>query len=487
MQTKYNAYLTVYLSLVFGIVLSLLFVLIEGAAIGAVRAQSELVADLGLDSVFAEYNREILNQYGLFFIDSSYGTENGGIGVVESHLSDYMAYNMNPDRDLFLAGESTFLKLRNPYLEIEQASCASDENGMVWKAQAVQYMKASCGGSLVSTVKDHIDTVRGNDLMERDVAGELAEQKRLFEEALAQEGIIEFGAESDEGYSYQKVSGIIDRLIGGGLVMLVLPDGNDVSGSVMDTGPYFSSRKKSGKINRGTGLHEGAKKPDGFIDELIYDEYLMRVCGCFDRPKDFGLLQYQAEYILYGKNSDAANLRRNVEVLFSLRAAANLAALGADSARKAEAQAVAAVLCTLLFVPQLTDTLAAILLGAWALAESVADVRHLLGGGKVPVIKKSSEWHTGLGNILTGNLTGTGKDTGGLTYQDYLRVFLGIMNPDEKMARSLDIVEMDIRQTAGNGQFRIDRCMDSLRVNFGFEDADGHDFVFRKKMCYDDF
>ena len=60
MQTRYNAYLTVYLSLVFGIILSLLFVFIEGAAIGAVRAQAELVADLGLDSVFAEYNREIL-------------------------------------------------------------------------------------------------------------------------------------------------------------------------------------------------------------------------------------------------------------------------------------------------------------------------------------------------------------------------------------------------------------------------------------------
>ena len=66
MQTRYNAYLTVYLSLIFGIVLSLLFVLIEGAAVGATRAQAELVADLGLDSVFAEYNRELLEQYEVF-------------------------------------------------------------------------------------------------------------------------------------------------------------------------------------------------------------------------------------------------------------------------------------------------------------------------------------------------------------------------------------------------------------------------------------
>ena len=63
-------------------------------------------------------------------------------------------------------------------------------------------------------------------------------------------------------------------------------------------------------------------------------------------------------------------------------------------------------------------------------------------------------------------------------------MFLGLMNKNTKAARSLDIVEMDIRQTANNENFRIDRCMDYMMVHFGFQDADGHDFVFWKKMCY---
>ena len=109
----------------FGIVLSLLFVFVEGAAIGAVRAQAELVADLGLDSVFAEYHRELLEQYELFYVDSSYGGVNGGIGMVEKHLSDYMEYNLNPEKDLHLLGQTTLLKLINPYLEIAEVSCAS--------------------------------------------------------------------------------------------------------------------------------------------------------------------------------------------------------------------------------------------------------------------------------------------------------------------------------------------------------------------------
>ena len=168
MQTRFDAYLTVYLSLIFGIVLSLLFVLIEGAAIGAVRAQAELVADLGLDSVFAEYSREILDQYDLFFVDSSYGSVNGGTGMVERRLADYMSYNMTPDKGLVMPFEHNLLRLENPYLEISEVSCASDDECMVWKAQAVGFMKAVYGGDLVSTVQEHIDTVKSNGLTEKD-------------------------------------------------------------------------------------------------------------------------------------------------------------------------------------------------------------------------------------------------------------------------------------------------------------------------------
>ncbi len=484
MQTKSNAYLTVYLSLIFGIVLSLLFVFVEGAAIGAVRAQAELVADLGMDSIFAEYNREILEQYELFFVDTSYGSTNGGTGMVEKHLADYMSYNLVPEQDLHLTGASTLLELSNPYLEIEEVSCASDDNCMVWKAQAVNYMKAVYGGDLIARVREQMDTVQSKGLIEKDVAGEIAAQKRAFEEALTKKGIVEYGAESEEGYSYQKVSGLFDKIVGEGIMTLVLPGSASVSGAVMDTGPYFSTRSKNGKINRGIGLHEGADKPDGVVDELIYGAYLMKMCGNYSAPKDEGLLKYQIEYILCGLRSDAENIRGCVERLFALRAAANLTAIYADSVKKAEVELVSTVLCTLLLVPELTELLTAILLGVWAFAESVVDVRQLLEGGKIALIKDSGSWNTSLSGLLSGSLSGSSKSASGLTYAEYLSIFLGLMNRDTKAARSLDIVEMDLRQTDGNEHFRIDRCMDYMKVNFGFEDAVGHDFVFSKKMCY---
>lgn len=483
MRTRYNAYLTVYLSLIFGIVLSLLFVLIEGAAIGAVRAQAELVADLGLDSVFAEYNREILNQYELFFVDSSYGSTNGGTGMVEKHLSDYMSYNMNPEKDLMMPFEHNLLKLQNPYLEIAEVSCASDDACMVWKAQAVNYMKSVYGGDLIASVQEHMDTVKSNGLTEKDVTGDIAAQKQEFEEALKDKGIVEYGAESEEGYSYPKVSGVFDKVVGGGI--LTLSGVDSVSGAVTGAGPYFSARKKGGAINKGIGLHEGIDRPDGIVDELIYGEYLMKMCGNYVEPKDTGYLKYQIEYILYGFNSDAGNLRRSVELLFALRSAANLTSICADSSKQSQAEMVATIICALLLSPELTDLMKAILLGVWALVETVSDMQQLLEGERVPLIKGSSDWNTSIIDLFTGNIPCGSKKTTGLSYQDYLRVFLGLMDRDTKAERSLDIVEMDIRQTAGNEHFRIDRCMDYMKVHFGFADADGHDFVFYKKMFYE--
>lgn len=485
MHQREKAYLTVYLSLVFGIVLSLLFALIEGAAIGAARAQAELVADLGLESVFAEYNREILEQYELFFIDTSYGARNGGIGMTQKHLSDYMAKNMEPDKDMGAFVGTTYLKLTNPYLEIREASYASDESGAVWKAQAVSYMKAVYGGDIVNTVKEHIETVQENEMDTRDVASELKKQKEAFEKALAEKEIIELDAETSDGASYAKISKLVDKLISGTLLKLVMPSGEALSQASVNTNAYYSGRVRTGKVNSGVGLHEGAPRADSFVDELLFGEYLMKVCGNFRNQKENSVLKYQVEYILYGFGSDASNLSACAAALFAVRSAGNLIAIYGNSSMKTQAEAVAEVLCCLIACPELAPVLKNILLVIWAVAEAIADVKTLLDGGNVPLLKKEGQWSLSLSNVLSGSFLGGGKKEEGLSYQAYLRVLLGLMNKEKKVARSLDIVEMDIRETDGNEYFRIDQCVDYLKVGFGFVDAAGHDFVFERLMCYE--
>ena len=67
-----RGYITVFLSLSLTLILSLVFTVIEGARISAIRMKSECVADIGMNSVLAEYHRELLEQYDLLFVDTSY-------------------------------------------------------------------------------------------------------------------------------------------------------------------------------------------------------------------------------------------------------------------------------------------------------------------------------------------------------------------------------------------------------------------------------
>lgn len=485
---KKDAYLTVYVSLIFGIVLSLIMALIEGATIGTARVQSEMTADLGLDSVFAEYNRELLNQYDMFFIDDSYCTANGGIGKIESHLSSYINCNVDPTIDCSFPGHTNFLRLTNPYLEIESVSFATDNKGEVWKAQAVEYMKATCGLSALDKIKNEIKTVNDESLATRNIFDEISASRKDFDETVdEQEEIVETDQKTDGGFSYTDIVDILDSIKGSGILNLVT-NTSKLSGGTINRKEYIKYRQENGNINKGAGLHDGVESPDGLDDELFYNEYILKKFGYFNSQKDVGPLKYEVEYILYGKESDISNLRECASKLLQVRMVSNFIYLNKDTAKKAETGAVALAITALLGIPQAEKVLQQIILGVWAYAESVVDIRCLFDGGKVPLLKQSKDWTLGLSGILNGAFKSFAKDTSkttGLSYKDYLRIFLALSNKEDKLLRSLDMVEMDIRQTKGNENFRIDQCVDYMKVNFGFQDARGHEFVFTRMKCYE--
>ena len=76
---------SVYLILIFAVLLSFILLIVEGARKNAIRMKIECAMDLSMSSVFAEYNRELLNQYDLFFIDTSYGQKNAAIDNTAEH------------------------------------------------------------------------------------------------------------------------------------------------------------------------------------------------------------------------------------------------------------------------------------------------------------------------------------------------------------------------------------------------------------------
>ena len=125
----------------------------------------------------------------------------------------------------------------------------------------------------------------------------------------------------------------------------------------------------------------------------------------------------------------------------------------------------------------------AILLG-WAYAESVYDVKTLLAGGKVPLLKDRDSWHYSLQAALSGELNDGGEEGKGLSYLDYLRIFMTLTDLDLLTVRAMNMVEADIRQTAGNSLFRLDACYDGFQATIDISSSFGYKYELNRKRVY---
>ena len=88
---------------------------------------------------------------------------------------------------------------------------------------------------------------------------------------------------------------------------------------------------------------------------------------------------------------------------------------------------MAATISTLLLIPEAAEAVKQLILLAWAAGEGVIDIRSLLSGNKVPLVKTSDNWQLTLASLFTlgiGDDGISGADAEeGITYKEYLRAF----------------------------------------------------------------
>jgi hypothetical protein len=233
----------------------------------------------------------------------------------------------------------------------------------------------------------------------------------------------------------------------------------------------------------GTGLCEEAVEVSGSANELVFQLYLFEKCGYYGQELEKSLLKYQIEYILAGKDTDWQNLEQVAKRLLRWREAANVLYILNDSGKIAEAEAMALALTAVTLCPELAEPVKYTILFAWAYVESLQDVKTLLRGGRVPLFKTASDWKTGINSIknVRGSLT---DDEGGrgLNYKEYIQIMLLLENQETRTFRAMDIMEMDIRQTPGNGSFRLDGCFDTYQANISV--SSGFGYSYEMTRCY---
>lgn len=169
--------------------------------------------------------------------------------------------------------------------------------------------------------------------------------------------------------------------------------------------------------------------------------------------------EHEVEYILEGDCSNKKNKEEVRKGLVLMRSSLNAAYLYLDSEKRAATLAAAELLTP---GPMAAVTQAA-LTGTWALAEAENDAKLLAQGKPVVFFKTKSTWATDLDSVLNNKTKGC-IDTGsrsGLSYRDYLMIFLHLENETLKLTRVMDLMQINMK-----GTYKQDFLLSSCACGF---------------------
>lgn len=472
---KKRGSITVYLSLVLSLLVSLAAASLVSVQMQCARVQIDNAMEVGLYSLFAQYDRYLLEKYHLFYLDGSFLDGPLNLGAVYDTAIQYMepVLKQNYQNLKIKAGGITSYRL------------ATDFQGLSFQKQASAYMKKTMGAQAVHALLDQVregsneaeekqeifeEAQNGNTLEEYDQAvweaqqeAASAEEEVEIEEVETETEIVETETEVTE--IEEVVENPIDtirRVMDMGILELVLQNPSDVSQNTEDLSKFASQRR----LKEGLASEEEERLSPS--EKILFYEYMIKNTGNYLRPERQGLLQYSMEYILGEKESDVDNLQYVANRLLAIREGINFVYLLGDSAKRAEASALAAAIAASLMIPMAESLVEMLLLVCWAFAESVLDVRELFAGGKTPLVKTSQTWQislSNLGELLERKDSDRREDENGMSYEDYLRVLLFLKNQDRAAMKCMDAFEMTVRGEEDHENFCMDACIDSLELS----------------------
>lgn len=444
-QTK-KGEITAFLSLIFVLLVSFILAMVESASIQTVKNQKRLDVDRAIFSLFGEYQKNLLEEYQVFALDSTY--ESGE--YEEGLLLDRMAYYGS----MGITQEITDIQL------------LTDNNGQAFREQVIKYMESKTGITLVQNL-----TGLASRWEEREIQGE--EMSEQLEEVLSE------NEESLSDLLPEEAGGEL-TVSKGAILSLVLPSDFQLSGKTIRPEEQVSGR--TCRTGRGS-FPERSGSTGGVEEKLLFEQYFMeKFSNAMEQKGENRNLDYEVEYILCGKESDAENLKSVVYQLLMFRFASNYAYLMSDTAKQGEAEAMAATASILLVNPELEPMIKQLILILWSFGESIMDLRSLLSGKKIAFTKKAENWQLQLSGLFKlGKTEDTleGKDDeNGLTYQQYLHILTFIKGDTRLTMRTLDRVEQNLIQEKELSFFRADACVTKIKLQNTADIWNGMNYTF---------
>lgn len=449
-QGRQTGSITVFAVITMVLVLGFLLMLLEGARMNEMQRIARLRTEMSFESAFANYNSTLWETYHLL----GFNLEDANCLIEEYASSGYNEYEYGINLCLLKLDE----------VEIEGYTLLTDGEGRAYIQAVSSYMRNNILYETAKLLYNQFQAIKNLIDSSKITGTEIDDALKSLEELDSQDtskpenqnsgsrqtfgygnshGTAGVSEDSDRENAVG-TSNILEesqRIQKTQLLELVVQDTTELSNAQFDLTQSVSQRELS------KGKNSIIKETE-WLDRVLLQQYLLTYLADYSNPQSNRGLSYELEYLIAGKDNDIENLRTVVNELLLIRETANFVYLLSDEEKVLEAELLATILAGVSANPGIIEVVKIALLLAWSFAESVLDVRALLQGKKVPLIKSRELWTLALENI--GNLEEeyllAKESEFGISYKTYLGILLLFQNDRSLTYRAMDVQEITMQR-----------------------------------------
>ncbi len=473
---KRRGSITVFAALAMMLVAQMLFTLLEGARHIEIEKVLQMNTDSVAESAFADYCSPLWDTYHLLGMTAADSSGSFSLNNREAMLRNLTADNLGSKGSIAMLPGISLLTAEMVDAEFEPYLIMTDRNGRVFEEAVCAYMKKNLGYEAAKTVYNIYESAN-------DAKNNYGDGDKSIGDAM--DALEEAAKEEEENSSKKKLKGIggekntkdappepevenpletVTEAKQNGVLSLVLPQSAKVSASRLDLSRAVSHRN----LNMGTGVISDAAD---WYQKVLVNQYYVNYLNCYTNSDGNRALNYELEYLIAGKSEDSENLRVIVGELLAVREASNMASLVVSASKQAEAMALATALAGATLNPLIIEVVKYGILAAWAFAESVLDLRTLLSGGKISLVKSELDWTSNVHDlpVLLSGWSVAKECSAGMNYSQFLSLLLLMHNGEKLAMRAMDVQEATVQKNEGYETFQMDHVLCESRVSAVYE------------------
>lgn len=445
---KVKGSITIFLSLALLFVTALIGSLLESARVtvaGEVALDNSYLAE---QNILAEYQRELWNDYHVFFVDASLlNGEEGAVKLANSYMDKMMP-----------GGKGDYLGTTASFTSLSFKENMTENNCYFFAKQAAAYMKygAAAGvgkklinnANLIKTAEDGTDTLRKGLKIKVEAEKKLIELEREKKKLEEKANDIKKGAENikeiigtevhaqsksgllgiEEAKRSESSNQIHTKMVEKPKAMAKKIEVQDDTpkytekevadakkkykesqknlddatgdGSARGTLSFFISgdkkisKRKISSTAWGEVQTEKEEKTDLVEKGLLILYAKAHFKNFLSKTKEDDkkeALKYGLEYLIAGKESDEANLSSVANRIFGLRTIVWYGYFLTRKDKMAEAEAIAAAIASVLALPAAIEIIKYGIVMGWSMDEARKEVKSLLKGEDIPLLPGKSE------------------------------------------------------------------------------------------------